>query len=188
VRAIPRTDPLAAAARTWLRALERCVRAVDYAAARPLFARDVCAFGTHAAVARGRAALERYQWMRIWPSIRAFTFRLSEMRCVGSEAGLCVMAPWDSLGVRPDGTTFARPGRATLFLAPAAEPRGPAASRAQGRRARWVALHSHFSVAPETSPAPPGRRRRETPGTRPASSGTLARAPSRADAPARRGW
>src|SRR5207244_2160144 len=79
---LPDGHPLTEAARAWLAALERCVRAVDYAAARPLFAPDVQAFGTHAAVVSGRDILEREQWQHIWPTIREFTFRLAEMRCV----------------------------------------------------------------------------------------------------------
>ncbi len=145
-RACRRAHAPDAAARRWLRAFQRCVRALDYRAARPLFAAGVYAFGTYAGVVRGRAALERTQWKRIWPTIRRFTFRLTELRCVGGGEGLCVIVPWDSAGVRPDGTTFPRPGRATLLLVP------------DRRRARWVAVHSHFSLAPgAASPSPPRR-------------------------------
>jgi len=63
---------------------------------------------------------------------------LDEVRCIGNDALLCVVAPWDSLGVNRDGTTFPRPGRATLLLV---------------RRERWVAVHSHFSLAPRTEGA-----------------------------------
>lgn len=131
---LPDTHPLADAARTWLTALERCVRAVDYASARPLFAPDVRAFGTHAEIVSGRDALEREQWRVIWPTIRGFAFRLQEVACVGNESILGVVVPWDSLGVESDGTTFPRPGRATLVLV--------------RRDGRWVAIHSHFSLAP----------------------------------------
>jgi len=126
--------PLAAAAREWLAALQRCVRAVDYPGARHLFAPEVQGFGTHAAIVGGLEALEREQWRQIWPGIREFTFRLGEVRCAGSEELLGVIVPWDSLGVNPDGSSFPRPGRATLILA--------------WREGRWVAIHSHFSLAP----------------------------------------
>ncbi|HKV46178.1 MAG TPA: nuclear transport factor 2 family protein [bacterium] len=128
--------PLAEAARQWLAALERCVRALDYEAACALFDPDVQAFGTYAAVVDGREALRREQWQHVWPTIGGFTFRLAEVRCAGSEGLLGVIAPWDSVGRHPDGTTYPRPGRATLILA-----------RSEGR---WVALHSHFSLAPST--------------------------------------
>lgn len=114
--------------------MQRCVRTVDYAAARELFAPDVQAFGTYAAVVDGRDALQREQWQHIWPDIREFAFRLAEVRCVGDEELLGVIAPWDSLGLTPDGTAYPRPGRATLILA--------------RRGGRWVAVHSHFSLAP----------------------------------------
>src|SRR5207302_4492360 len=64
---LPDGHPLTETARSWLAALQRCVRAVDYAAARPLFAPDFQAFGTHAAVVSGRDLLEREQWRHIWP-------------------------------------------------------------------------------------------------------------------------
>jgi ketosteroid isomerase-like protein len=143
---MPEHRRLTTVARRWLRDFERCVRAVDYASARPFFARGVYAFGTYAAVVRGTAALERDQWRHIWPSIRRFTFRLAELHCVGGEDGLCVLVPWDSLGVDADGTVFPRDGRATFFLV------------RQG--GRWLALHSHFSLAP--SP-PVGSRRGRPP-------------------------
>ncbi len=127
-------DPLTRAARAWLAALERCVRAVDYESAQPLFAPEVQAFGTYAAIVDGRDALQRDQWEHVWPTIREFTFRLAEVRCVGNGTLLGVVVPWDSVGVRPDGTTVPRPGRATVILV--------------RRDERWVAVHSHFSVAP----------------------------------------
>lgn len=125
---------MAGAARTWLTALQRCVRAVDYESARPLFAPDVRAFGTHAEIVTGREALEHEQWRVVWPTIREFAFRTEEACYVGDETMLGVVVPWDSLGVKLDGTTFSRPGRATLVLV--------------RREGQWVAIHSHFSLAP----------------------------------------
>jgi ketosteroid isomerase-like protein len=127
-------DSLVTAARDFLAEMQACVRAVDFVRARDIFADDVVAFGTFAAVVVGRDALERDQWRNIWPHIREFTFRLGELQVLGSHAQVCAVVPWDSLGVRPDGTTFDRPGRATLVLEP--------------RDTGWVATHSHFSLAP----------------------------------------
>ena len=45
-------------ARTFLIEMQECVRSVDYARARPLFADDVVAFGTFATVVEGRDPLE----------------------------------------------------------------------------------------------------------------------------------
>lgn len=131
--------------RRWLRTFEAHVRAVDFTAARAMFAPDVVAFGTYATVVTGRAALERRQWSHVWPAITGFKFRLGELRCLGGPRGVCVVVPWESRGVREDGTTFARPGRATLFLV-----------RSGGR---WVALHSHFSLAPARAPRRAAGRR-----------------------------
>lgn len=125
---------LADVARDWLRSLERCVRTLDYEAARVLFSEAVVAFGTYAGALRGRSALKRQQWQNVWPHIRGFTFRLDELQCLGGPQGLCVIVPWDSLGVKTDGTTLPRPGRATIFLVP--------------EGGEWVAIHSHFSLAP----------------------------------------
>jgi ketosteroid isomerase-like protein len=122
------------AALRWIRDFEACVRGLDYAAARRLFAEDVLAFGTHAAVVGCRDALERQQWMVVWPRIRNFAFRTADLRCVGNETGLCVIVPWDSLGLAADGPPIPRPGRATLVLVP--------------RDGIWVGVHSHFSLAP----------------------------------------
>jgi ketosteroid isomerase-like protein len=121
-------------ARAWLLEMQASVRSIDYARARSLFAEDVVAFGTFAAVVSGLDRLEHEQWRKIWPTIRDFTFRLDLVHCLGSEDAMCVVVPWDSIGVRDDGQTFDRPGRATVLLAPRGE--------------RWVATHSHFSVAP----------------------------------------
>jgi ketosteroid isomerase-like protein len=121
-------------ARAFLTEMQQCVRAVDYARARPLFAEDAVAFGTFAAVVEGRERLEHEQWRNVWPNIRDFTFRLDELHCLGTEGWMCVVVPWDSIGQRADGESFSRSGRATLVL-----------SR---RGDRWVATHSHFSLAP----------------------------------------
>ena len=124
-------------ARTFLIEMQECVRAVDYARARPLFADDVVAFGTFATVVEGRDPLEHEQWRNVWPNIRDFTFRLDEIHSLGAESWICVIVPWDSIGQRADGASFSRPGRATLLL-----------SR---RGDRCVATHSHFSLAPSRS-------------------------------------
>lgn len=125
---------LTAIARSFLLDMQECVRSVDYERARPLFAEDVVAFGTFATVVTGRDRLEREQWSNTWPTIRDFTFRLDELHCLGTVEALCVVVPWDSRGRRADGEWFSRPGRATLLLVP--------------HGGRWVAAHSHFSLAP----------------------------------------
>ena len=80
--ALPSGHPLTEAARQWLAALQRCVRAVDYEGAQALVDPDVLAFGTYASIVGGRSALRREQWERVWPAIREFTFRLFPFRDV----------------------------------------------------------------------------------------------------------
>jgi ketosteroid isomerase-like protein len=121
-------------ARAFLTEMQACVRAVDFQRAHTLFDEDVIAFGTYAQVVAGRDRLEQEQWRNVWPNIREFTFRLDEMRCLGGNDTICLVVPWDSVGTRADGATFDRPGRATLLLIQ--------------RGDRWVAMHSHFSLAP----------------------------------------
>ncbi len=120
--------------RGWFRELQTCVRAVDYERAERIFAPDVVGFGTFASIAEGRDTLRREQWSHIWPHIREFTFRLDELHG-GADGDLAwAICPWDSLGLRADGSTFARPGRATVILA--------------RRDGRWLAVHTHFSLYP----------------------------------------
>jgi ketosteroid isomerase-like protein len=120
--------------REWLRELEACVRARDYARGRTLCAPELIAFGTVAEFLRGVEDAEARQWRRVWPEIREFTIRVDEaVGAIHDDHGW-VAAPWDSLGVHADGSTFPRPGRATVTLL--------------RRDGRWLATHTHFSLSP----------------------------------------
>jgi ketosteroid isomerase-like protein len=127
-------DDVEAAVRGWLRDLERCVRDVDYDTARPLFADDVVGFGTFGTILQGIDALAADQWQNVWPNIDAFNFELDSLRGGADGALAWAICLWDSLGRRPDGETFKRPGRATIIL------------RRDGNR--WQAVHTHFSLTP----------------------------------------
>jgi ketosteroid isomerase-like protein len=74
------------------------------------------------------------QWRRVWPNIRDFTIRTDAVRGEISGDRAWAAAPWDSLDVRPDGTTFSRPGRLTIAL--------------ETRDGRWLARHTHCSLSP----------------------------------------
>jgi len=130
-----RPDDLVAV-RRWFQALEGRVRAVDYAAARPLFAADMVAFGTFADFVAGRDAVEREQWRQVWGTIRGFRWCLDDVRAFVSPDRLAAvgLAVWDSDGFHPDGSRFDRRGRATVAFRRAA-PGDP-----------WVALHTHMSL------------------------------------------
>ena len=122
--------------RGWFAELSEHVRAVDFAAARHLFAPDFVAFGTFTNFVTGRAHAETDQWRQVWPTIDDFAWRLDDVHALVSPDRLFAvgMAVWDSTGYRPDGTAFARPGRATVSFV-----------RAKVGDA-WVATHTHMSL------------------------------------------
>lgn len=124
----------------WFQSLQRCVRAVDFAAGRQIFVEDVVAFGTRANVVTGLDALERQQWRGVWPNIRDFTILFDQLHAGPPEPGDLAwgVVPFSSTGFHPDGAPFPRPGRATIIL--------------ERRGQRWLAKHSHFSLDPGTPP------------------------------------
>ena len=120
--------------RQWLREWAAAVRAQDFAAGRRLCTPDVTGFGTYTAMMEGLDRLEAEQWRHVWPTIRDFTIDAEAARgAVAGDSGW-VAAPWTSLGVRADGSTFPRPGRCTVGFA--------------RRDGRWLARHTHFSLTP----------------------------------------
>ena len=111
--------------------------AADLRAGRQRFDSDLTAFGTHADVVRGRDSVEAAQWSQIWPAIDDFRFLVDEMQAIVSPDRLLAVAvvPWDSTGIHEDGSTFPRPGRATVAL------------RRDTIESPWVGVHTHFSLA-----------------------------------------
>ena len=124
----------------WFRHLERCVRAIDFDGARPIFAEEAVGFGTFGAMLDGLDALVAGQWQQIWPNIEGFTFDLDSLRFGADGALVWAICRWDSIGHGADGSTFDRPGRATVIL--------------ERRDGTLKALHTHFSLVPR--PLPPG--------------------------------
>jgi ketosteroid isomerase-like protein len=124
----------------WFHQLERCVRTVDFEGARPIFAEEAVGFGTYGAMLDGLDALVAGQWQQIWPNIEGFTFDVDSLRfgaaCPDEGGGKLVWAicRWDSVGHDANGTTFDRPGRATVIL--------------ERRDGTLKALHTHFSLVP----------------------------------------
>jgi ketosteroid isomerase-like protein len=136
----PAQLPLADAATTdairdWLARFAACVRAVDYAAARPFWHPDIIIFGTYQELVHGLGRWTETQWDNVWPRTEGFAFALDQCAVmVSADGGLAtVIAPWTSTGFHADGTRFDRPGRATLVLA--RQPDG-----------RWLGVHSHMSL------------------------------------------
>jgi ketosteroid isomerase-like protein len=125
-------DPIV---RGWLAEMEACVRTEDYARCRAIFAADVVAFGTRAALVLGLEALERDQWRHIWGTIRGFTFLTDELhfRAYGDD-GVWLACPWTSEGQGADGAWHERRGRMTAVL--------------ERRGEWWLAVHTHHSLVP----------------------------------------
>lgn len=133
-----------AAVRVWFETLQRCVRAVDYATARAIFAPDVVSFGTRAAFVTGLEALQAEQWSGVWPVIEDFAFDLDRVEVRGSGGAVWAATVWSSTGFHEDGTPFQRPGRATVAF--------------ERRNGRLLATHTHFSLRPGTPARSHGRR------------------------------
>ena len=118
----------------WLDVFARHVREVDYASAKPLFHPDILAFGTHRDVISGLDIWVKSQWDQVWPKTSGFRFDISATRVLTSQDGTMatVIAPWSSTGYHADGTTFERPGRATMVF--------------HGAPGEWHCVHSHMSL------------------------------------------
>lgn len=119
----------------WLARFAACVRAVDYAAARPLWHADIVIFGTYQELVRGLPDWQAQQWDSVWPRTEGFAFDLAETLVLAAPDGsmAVAVAPWTSTGFHQDGTPFDRPGRATIVLQ--RQPDG-----------RWLGVHSHMSL------------------------------------------
>lgn len=129
---------------TWLEGFSAHVRAVDYASARPLFHPEILAFGTHQDVLPSLDAWVNTQWDNVWPRTDDFRFTITETHVLMSDDRtlVVVVAPWTSTGFNPDGTSFDRPGRATIVF--------------QRSDNTWIGVHSHLSLnrgVPQTSHA-----------------------------------
>jgi ketosteroid isomerase-like protein len=75
-------DTREAIARAFLTEMQACVRGVDFVRAHALFAEDVVAFGTYAAVVSGRDRLERR-------TVDRRTLALLARTCAGSMNQRC---------------------------------------------------------------------------------------------------
>jgi ketosteroid isomerase-like protein len=124
-----------AGVKAWFETLAAHVREVDFIGARPIFAPDMIAFGTFTDFMTGRDVAEQQQWRNVWPHIDEFRFR-SDIRAIVSPDRLQAvgMAIFDSTGYRQDGTSYDRPGRATVVFVrdSVGEP--------------WLAQHTHLSL------------------------------------------
>jgi ketosteroid isomerase-like protein len=116
----------------WLEIFAGYVRDVDYASAKPLFHPDVLAFGTHNDVIPGIDQWIATQWDNVWPRTTDFRFVLEQTSVLASSKMATVIAPWTSTGYHADGTSFPRPGRATMVFSETSN--------------GWLCVHSHMSL------------------------------------------
>ncbi len=123
------------AVKKWFDTLAGHVREVDFIGARPIFAPGMIAFGTFADFMTGRDVAEQQQWRNVWPHIDEFRFR-PDIRAIVSPDRLQAvgMAIFDSTGYRQDGTSYDRPGRATVVFV------------RDSVGATWLAQHTHLSL------------------------------------------
>jgi ketosteroid isomerase-like protein len=120
----------------WFDELARCVNATDFQAGRKLVADDIVSFGTFSVLMHGLEDYITQQWHNVWPNVQNFRFHDEKhIRIVGDTAW--AVCTWDSEGINPDGSTFERPGRATMVF--------------EKRHGQWVGVHSHFSLFPKRS-------------------------------------
>lgn len=129
--AITTVDPVQAIP-AWFDTFAEFVRAEAYDDATALVAEDVRSFGTKAELVEGRGHLVEEQWKQIWPNIQDFTFKTPHVR--GTTELAWGAATWTSTGFDEQGASFHRPGRATITF--------------DRRNERWLAVHTHFSLAP----------------------------------------
>jgi ketosteroid isomerase-like protein len=124
-----------AGVKTWFETLAAHVREVDYIGARSIFAPDMIAFGTFTDFMTGRDVAEQQQWRNVWSHIDEFRFR-SDIRAIVSPDRLQAvgMAIFDSTGYHQDGTSYDRPGRATVVFV------------RDNVGASWSAQHTHLSL------------------------------------------
>lgn len=128
------TPDVAVTVRDWLARFAACVRAVDYAAARPFWHPGIVIFGTHQELVRGRDRWTDTQWDNVWPRTANFAFAENVEVLASPDGAMAVaIAPWTSTGFHADGTPFDRPGRATLVLM-------------RGGPEGWTGVHSHMSL------------------------------------------
>lgn len=130
--------------RAWFERWAAFVRKREFESAKPMFSPNVIGFGTRMHVVSGLDRLEALQWRNVWPTIKGFQFLTDELHADVSNDGSIAWAvvPWVSIGFHEDGSSFDRPGRATVIFTPGGDP-----TLTPGG---WLAVHTHISLAPGT--------------------------------------
>lgn len=138
--------------KNWFDTWAGYVSDVDFEPARALFHPEVVGFGTYMEYVRGLDALEAQQWRSIWGTISDFRFLTDRLICgvAGDGQQAWGIVPWTSTGYNVDGTTFERPGRATVLFV------------RDDQDANWLAIHTHISLSPGTPQRSYGNRGEHT--------------------------
>jgi ketosteroid isomerase-like protein len=121
----------------WVDAWGEQVAGAKMTEARDRFDPAVSGFGTHSDVLRGLDDLFTNQWSRVWPTIEDFVFHThdADVLVSGDRCQAVAVLGWGSTGLHADGSTFDRPGRATLVLV------------RDDIDTPWRGIHTHFSLA-----------------------------------------
>ena len=120
---------------SWLETFSGYVREVDYASARPLFHPDVLAFGTHRDIISGLAVVADDAVGQCLAEDLGFPLRHrrgARARVGRQHDGDGGRRRGPAPAISQDGSTFDRPGRATMVF-----------SKQDGA---WLCTHSHMSL------------------------------------------
>jgi len=125
-----------ASLKAWMDAFGAEIDALEFSKARGRFDPRVVTFSTFMDVVSGIDQFENEQWRKVWPSASGFRWHTEKMRSAVSPDRLMafVATTWGSTGYHEDGSTFDRPGRATLVLV------------RDKIDAPWRGLHVHVSL------------------------------------------
>jgi ketosteroid isomerase-like protein len=123
----------------WLQTWQSAINKRAYEVARQMFDPSVLGFGTRKEVVHGLDDLEHLQWRPTWPRIERFRFDVGQLQILLNDHDIIAAATtWTSLGIRDDGSRFDRAGRMTVIL------------RHDQDADAWKAIHTHFSITPES--------------------------------------
>ena len=123
--------------KTWMATFAQAVRDRRTDKGQNLFAENVIAFGTRITAAKDRASLIENQWTPVWHATRSFDFEYDDALIHVHDDIAWVATTWSSeLNDGGPETGQKRFGRCTLILSKDVD--------------GWKAIHTHFSVRPDT--------------------------------------
>ena len=120
----------------WFENWGRLVSSLDFSSAAQMFEKDVVAFGTWMDTVESVKNRIESQLKRIWRTIKDFRFLTETLQIHISPDRLFAVAilVWDSTGFEKNGSSYKRPGRATVSL------------RRKNLNSSWKGTHTHLSL------------------------------------------